>query len=115
MAAAPAAMADGSAGCAHWDASAVIMHFTRRTQLCARETAIDAGWLYLDVQRLTDRLPPGIIGSPCGNQHPFGVLADATAAALASVAASATATGEIFEAAIIYNVRRLPIETVTSS
>ena len=44
-----------------------------------------------------------------------GTAATLAAATVAGVAASATATGEIFEAAIIYNVRRLPIETVTSS
>lgn len=77
------------AGCAHWNASAKVRHYTESTQSCARPTAAEAGWLYFDVQRLTSAVPPGILASPCGNQHPFGVLAEAQAAALLSLVARA--------------------------
>ena len=80
-------------GCAHWSATPIIEHFTKRTQVCARVTAATAGWLYLDAQQLTSRLPIGILGSPCGNQHPFGILADAQASILTSLASSAMRTG----------------------
>ena len=65
------------------------------TQDCARDTARRAGWVYLDVQALTSAFPTGVLGSPCGNQHPFGVLADVQAAALSSVVARAATLGAL--------------------
>ena len=65
------------------------------TQDCARDTARRAGWIYLDVQALTSAFPTGVLGSPCGNQHPFGVLADVQAAALSSVVARAATLGAL--------------------
>ena len=65
------------------------------TQACARDVARRAGWVYLDVQPLTSAFPTGVLGSPCGNQHPFGLLADVQAVALASVVARAGALGAL--------------------
>ena len=46
---------------------------------CGADLAAAEGYEYLDVQHLTTSQPQGIVGSPCGAGHHFGVLADAQA------------------------------------
>ena len=49
---------------------------------CGADLAAAEGYEYLDVQHLTTSQPQGIVGSPCGAGHHFGVLADAQALTL---------------------------------
>ena len=52
---------------------------------CGADLATAEGYEYLDVQQLTTSEPQGIVGSPCGAGHHFGVLADAQALVFASL------------------------------
>jgi hypothetical protein len=72
----------GGYECAHWDRRWRLQDVTPSTHHCTSSTIARAtGFVYLDVQQLTEAVPTGIVGSPCGNSHHFGVLADAQARA----------------------------------
>ena len=43
-----------------------------------RNKSLAHGWLWLDVEH-SHRTAPAMTGSPCGNQHPFGTIAEAHA------------------------------------
>ena len=51
---------------------------TRALRDIFRNVSRSLGWLWLDVEQ-THRALPGMKSSPCGNQHPFGALAEAHA------------------------------------
>eukprot|EP00966_Prymnesium_polylepis_P121573 2809702-Prymnesium_polylepis.1 len=68
-------------GCGNWAAPPNMEALTRKTHACARATAEDAGFAYFDVDRSIHRAPP-LLSSPCGNQHAFGVQAEAEAGML---------------------------------
>jgi len=57
----------------------------RATHACAERIAADHRWVFADVGHLTASEPQGILGSPCGSGHHFGVLADAQALVFASL------------------------------
>ena len=41
-----------------------------------RNASSTAGYAYLDIEHSLNTLPP-MAASPCGNQHPFGAIAEA--------------------------------------
>jgi hypothetical protein len=73
--------------CANW---AGVDSRNARTHVCAQDVASANGFAYLDVQQLTDKMPLGIVSSPCGHGHHFGVLVDAQAQVIASLLPIAT-------------------------
>lgn len=67
--------------CGNWPAPTNVGRLTRKTQACARATAAAAGFAYFDVQRPVN-LAPKLLGSPCGNQHAFGLQSEVHASML---------------------------------
>ena len=62
---------------------------TRALRDIFRNVSRSLGWLWLDVEQ-THRALPGMKSSPCGNQHPFGALAEAHAQNLLGALRSCT-------------------------
>ena len=56
-----------------------------------RNYSISRGWTWLDVER-THQTAPAMPGSPCGNQHSFGAIADAHVQILLAAVASRSVT-----------------------
>ena len=72
-------------GCGHWGGGEWPQLQRRTADACGPDLAAAEGYEYLDVQHLTTSEPQGIVGSPCGAGHHFGVLADAQALVFASL------------------------------
>ena len=67
--------------CAHIKAPRPVQELTARTHACGRNVSRAHGMVYLDVQSMTNTVP-SLLSSPCINNHAFGVLAEAQAAAI---------------------------------
>jgi len=72
-------------GCGHWGGGPMGGLLQKTANACGADLATAEGYEYLDVQQLTTSEPQGIVGSPCGAGHHFGVLADAQALVFASL------------------------------
>ena len=72
-------------GCGHFGEKAWPQRLRRTAAACGRDLANAEGYEYLDVQHLTASVPQGIVASPCGQGHHFGVLADAQALVFVSL------------------------------
>ena len=72
-------------GCAHWGGGTLRGLQAKTADACGADLAAAEDYEYLDVQHLTTSEPQGIVGSPCGLGHHFGVLADAQALVFASL------------------------------
>ena len=74
--------------CGNFAGASNVQTQTMTAHTCARAVAASQQWVYLDVARMTAAMPP-LLSSPCGNHHPFGLLAETEAHLLGSLVLAA--------------------------